>query len=154
MHEVEAPVLFLNEEDGRGHGRFGWAYALTLEVLIEELVQLLLLNRCQRVDLSAEHLCVRDEFDGMVPFLPIWEFVKGLLGTDVFELLVRLRYYILKVCHAGPFCGFHEPLGDHLSGLDFFRVLTNEAYKELVTSVQIVRIWMCEALWWLSLVRF
>src|SRR5467141_2550866 len=86
----------------------------------------------------------------MVPFLPIWEFVKGLLGKDVFELLVRLRYYILEACCAGPFCRFHEPLGDCLSGLDLFRVLANEAYKELVTSVQIVWIGTCKAWWWLS----
>src|SRR5882672_2495660 len=120
LDKAEASILFLNKEDGRGHGRFGQAYASTLEVLIEELVQLLLLDQFQRVDLSAEFLCIWDKFNGMVPFLPIWEFIKGLLGEDVFELLVRLRYYILKVCCARPFHSFCESLGGRLSGPDLF----------------------------------
>ena len=48
-----------------------------------------------RVDLGAKCLSVQDKFDGMVPFLLIQEFIEGLLGKDIFELLVRLRYYIL-----------------------------------------------------------
>ena len=39
-----------------------------------------------------------------------------------------------------PLC---ELLGDHLSSLDLFHMLTNEAYKELVTSLHIIRAWMC-----------
>jgi len=54
--------------------------------------------RKSRVDLSAEHLSVWDEFDGMVPFLMILEFIEGLFGEDVFEPLVRLRQYVLKAC--------------------------------------------------------
>ena len=87
----------------------------------------------------------------MVPFFSIWEFVKGLLGKDIFELLVRLRYYILEVCHVGPFCGCCNPLGDCLSGLDLFRVLANEAYKESLALVQIIWIRTCKAWWWLGL---
>src|SRR5882672_9301164 len=87
----------------------------------------------------------------MVPFLPIQEFVKGLLGKDVFELLVRLRYYILEACHAGPFCSFRKPLRDCLGGLDLFRVLANESYKEPVTSVQIILVRACKDWWWFGL---
>src|SRR5882672_7678450 len=87
----------------------------------------------------------------MVPFLPIQEFVKGLLGKDVFELLVRLRYYILEACHAGPFCSFREHLRDRLGGLNLFRVLANELYKESVVPVKIVRVRTCKAWWWFGL---
>src|SRR5882672_12316457 len=87
----------------------------------------------------------------MVPFLPIREFVKGLLGEDVFELLVRLRYYILEVCHARPFCSFCKSLGDHLSGPDLFRVLANAVYKESIAPVQIIQIGICKAWWWIGL---
>src|SRR5882672_340987 len=73
LDEVEASVLFLNEEDGGGHGQFGWVYVSALEVLIKELIWLLLLNWCQRVDLSVKCLSIQDQFYGMVPFLPIWE---------------------------------------------------------------------------------
>src|SRR5882672_3761510 len=106
------------------------------------------------VDLSAKHLSIQDEFNGMVPFLSIWEFVEGLFGKDIFELLVRLRYYILEACNVGPFCGFCKPLGDCLSGLDLLRVLTNEEYEESVALVQIVQIGTCKAWWWLGLVGF
>src|SRR5882724_1760277 len=90
----------------------------------------------------------------MVPFLLIWEFVEGLFGKDVFELLVRLGHYIFEARGAGPFCGFHKLLGYHLSGLDLFRVFANEAYKKSVTLIQIVRVWACKAWWWFSLVGF
>src|SRR5882672_2386545 len=113
---------------------------------------LLLLDWCQRVDLSAKCLSIWDKFNGMVPFLLIQEFVEGLFSKNVFELLVRLGHYILEACHAGPLCGFHQPLGDNLSGLDLFQVFANEAYKELVTLVQIVQIRTCKAWWWLGLV--
>src|SRR5882672_11353624 len=107
------------------------------------------------VDLSAKHLSVQDEFDGMVPFPLIWEFVEGLFGKDIFELLVRLRHYIIKACCVSSFCSLCKPLGDCLSGLDIFQELTNEVYEELVTSVQIIQIWTCKAWWWwLSLMRF
>src|SRR5467141_1853892 len=58
LDKAEASVLLLNEEDGGGHGRFGWAYASALEVLFKELSQLLLLDWCQRVYLSAKCLSI------------------------------------------------------------------------------------------------
>ena len=78
-----------------------------LKVLFKELVQLFLLDWCQRVHLHAKHFSILYEFNGMLPFLTIWEFVEGLFGEDVFELLVRLGHYIFKVYGAGPFCTFH-----------------------------------------------
>ena len=90
----------------------------------------------------------------MVPFLPIWEFIEGLFGEDIFELLVRLRHYILEACCVGSFFSFCEPLGHRLSGLNLFQMLANAVYEELVTLVQIVWVVMCKAWGWLSLARF
>jgi len=90
----------------------------------------------------------------MVPFLKIWEFVKGPFGEDVFELLVRFGHYIFEACGAGPFCGFRKLLGYRLSGLDICRVFVNEAYKKSVTSIQIIWVWACKAWWWFGLVGF
>ena len=87
----------------------------------------------------------------MVPFLPIWEFIKGLLGKDVFKLLVRFGYYILEACLAGSFCSFCKPLRDCLGGSDLFRVLANEPYKESVTSVQIIWVRTSKAWRWFGL---
>src|SRR5882724_10582301 len=105
-----------------------------LKVLFKELVQLFLLDWHQRVYLRAKHLSVWYEFNGMVPFLTIWEFVEGLFGEDIFELLVRLGHYIFEARGAGPFCGFCKLLGYHLSGLDLCRVFINEAHEKSVAS--------------------
>src|SRR5882724_11135262 len=125
-----------------------------LKVLFKELVQLFLLDWRQRVHLRAKHLSVQYEFNGMVPFLTIWEFVEGLFGKDVFELLVSLGHYIFEACGAGPFCGFRELLGYCLSGLDLCQVFINEVYKKSVTSIQIVQVWACKAWWRFGLVGF
>src|SRR5882672_4982731 len=87
----------------------------------------------------------------MVPFLPIWEFVKGLLGEDVFKLLVRFGYYILEACLVGSSCSFCKPLRDCLGGFDLFQVLANESYKESVASVHIVRVGTSKAWRWFGL---
>src|SRR5882724_2954924 len=127
---------------------------LALKVLFKELVQLFLLDWRQRVHLHAKHLSVWYEFNGMVPFLAIWEFVEGLFGEHVFELLVRFGHYIFEARGVGPFCGFRELLGYHLSGLDLCRVFVNEACKKLITSIQIVWVWACESWWRFSLIGF
>src|SRR5882724_10862314 len=114
-----------------------------LKVLFKELIQLFLLDWLQRVYLCAKHLSIWYEFNGMVPCLPIWEFVEGLFGEDVFELLVRLGHYIFKVHGAVPFCGFHKLLGYHLSGLDLFQMFANEVYEKSVASIQLVWVWAC-----------
>src|SRR5882672_6108179 len=90
---------------------------------------MLLFDWRQWVDLRAEHLSIRDKFDSMVPFLLIWEFVKGLLGEDIFKLLVRFGYYILEARLAGSFCSFCKPLRDCLGGFDLFRVLAMNRTK-------------------------
>ena len=90
----------------------------------------------------------------MVPFLPIQEFVGGLFGKDIFELVVRLGHYVFEACGAGPFCSFRKLLGYRLSGLDLFQVFANEAYKKSVTSIQIFRVWACKAWQQFDLVRF
>jgi len=59
---------------------------------------LLRLDRGQGVDLSAECLSIGNKFNGVVLLLPVWELIKGLLGKDIFELVVGLRHYVLKVC--------------------------------------------------------
>ena len=69
---------------------------LAFEVLIQEVIQLLLLDWGQGVDLGTEHLRVQDVFYGMIPFLPIWEFIKGFFGKDIFEFLVGFGYYVLE----------------------------------------------------------
>src|SRR5882724_11073580 len=125
-----------------------------LKVLLKELVQLFLLDWRQRVLLCAKHLSIWYEFNGMVPFITIWEFVEGLFGEDVFELLVRFGHYIFKAHGAGPFCGFCELLGYHMSGLDLCRVFINEAYEKSVASIQIVWVWACEAWWRFGLIGF
>ena len=51
-------------------------------------------------------------------------------------------------------CSLCKLLGDHLSSSELFWMLTNEAYKELVTLVHIVQAWACEAWWQLSLLGF
>ena len=48
----------------------------------------------------------------------------------------------------------HKLLGYHLSSLDLFQMLTNEAYEEPVSSVHIVQVGTCEAWWQLSLLGF
>src|SRR5882724_8060274 len=123
-----------------------------LKVLFKELIQLFLLDWRQRVHLHAKHLSIQYEFNGMVPFVTIWEFVKGLFGKDVFELLVRFGHYIFEACGVGPFCGFHELLGYRLSCLDLCRVFINEVYENSVASIQIVRVWACEAWWQFDLI--
>ena len=60
--------------------------------------QLLLLNQGQGVDLGTECLRVWYKFDGVVPFLPIWEVIEGFFGEDVLELLVGFGYYVFETC--------------------------------------------------------
>ena len=69
---------------------------LALEVLIQEVIQLLLLNWGQGVELCTECLRVQDVFYGVVQFLPIWEFIEGLFGEGILELLVGFGYDILE----------------------------------------------------------
>ena len=90
----------------------------------------------------------------MVPFLLIWEFVEGLFGKDVFELLVRFGHYIFEAHGAGPFCGFRELLGYCLSGLDLCQVFVNEVYEKSVASIQIIWVWVCKAWWRFGLIGF
>ena len=65
----------------------------------------------------------------MVPLLPIWEVIKGFLGKDVLELLVKF-----VLC-----------LQNSLSSSNFFQFMAYEAYKELVTSAHLIQGWVCEA---------
>src|SRR5882724_2185951 len=113
-----------------------------------------LLDWCQQVYLCAKHLSVQYKFNGMVPFLPIQEFIEGLFGEDIFELLVRLRHYIFEAHGSGPSCGFCKLLGYHLSDLELFQVFANEAYEKSVALIQIVWIWACKAWWQSGLVGF
>jgi len=69
---------------------------LDFEVLVEELVQLFLLYWSQRVDFCAEVAGIWYQFDGMIPLLPIGQFIKRLLGKNVSEFLVWLGHYIFK----------------------------------------------------------
>src|SRR5882724_1893642 len=95
-------------------------YMSALEVLFKEVIQLLLFDWSQGVDFSAECLSIRDKFDGMVPFLPIWELVKGFFSKDILEFLVGLRHYVLKACQMSLSCCLSNLLGYHLSCLDLF----------------------------------
>ena len=73
-------------------------YVSAFEVLLEEVIQLLLFDQGQGIDFSAEHLSIGDQFNGVVPLLPIRELIKGLLSEDVPELSVGIRHYFLKAC--------------------------------------------------------
>ena len=70
---------------------------MAFEVLVEELVQLFLLDQGQRVDFWAEVVGIPYQFDGMIPLLPIRQFVKSFLGKNISEFLVQLGHYIFKV---------------------------------------------------------
>ena len=72
-------------------------YVLAFEVLFEGVIQLHLLNWGQGVDLSAECLSIGKKFNGVVLLLLVQELVKGLLGEDIFKLLVGFRHYVFKV---------------------------------------------------------
>jgi len=66
---------------------------LDFEVLIEEFIQLFLLD----IDFGAEVVGIWYEFNGMVPLLPIGQFIKRLLSENISEFLVRLVHYVFKV---------------------------------------------------------
>jgi len=44
----------------------------------------------------------QEKFYGVVPFLLVQELVKGLLGEDIFELLVGLRNYPCNMLNKSP----------------------------------------------------
>src|SRR5882724_2922879 len=92
------------------------------EVLIQEVIQQLLLEQGQGVDLGTECLRVQDKFYGVVPFLPIWEFIEGFFGEDILELLVGFGYYVLEVCQVTLPCCFVEA-GPSFWDLKFGHVL-------------------------------
>ena len=71
---------------------------MSFKVIIQEVSQLLLLDWGKGVDLGTECLRVQYEFYGVVPFLPIQEFIKGFFGEDILELLVGFGYYVLEAC--------------------------------------------------------
>ena len=120
-------------------------YVSAFEVLFKEVIQLLLFDWGQGVDFSAECLTIRDKFNCVVPLLLIQEFIKGLLSKDVSELSVGLKNYVLKACQMSLSCCLPKLLGDCLSSLDLFQMLTKEAYEELVSSVHTIQVRMCEA---------
>src|SRR5882724_3512577 len=72
------------------------------EILIEEFVQLFLFDLGQGIDLGAEVVGIWYKFDGMVPLLPIRQFIKGLLGENVLEFLVWLGHYVFKHMDGAP----------------------------------------------------
>src|SRR5882724_9947549 len=100
---AETLTLVFDKEDWRGHGQLGGMYVSALEVLFKEVIQLLLFDWGQEVDFSAECLSFGDKFNGMVPFLPIQELVKGFFSKDALEFLVGIRHYVLEcVKQASP----------------------------------------------------
>ena len=123
------------------------------EVLFKEVVLLLLFDWSQRVDFSAKHLSIWDEFNGVVPFLLIQQFIKGLFSKDVSKLLVGFRHYVLEKCWMSLSCHLSKLLGYCLSSLGVL-MLTNEAYEQPIPLVHILRVGMCEAWWQPSLLGF
>jgi len=78
-------------------------YALALEILVKEFIQLFLLNWGQRVDFGAEVVGIQHKFNGVVPLLLIRKFIKGLLSENISEFLVWLRHYVFKALgHSTP----------------------------------------------------
>ena len=57
-----------------------------MKVFLQESVQLLLLQRGQGIDLWRLRLCSGDQFDSMIPFVVLWQYVKVLLGEHGLEL--------------------------------------------------------------------
>ena len=110
-------------------------YALALEILIEEFIQLFLFDLGQGVDLGAEVVGIWHKFNGVVPFLLIGQFIKGLLSENIMEFLVWLSHYFFKVLGQRTPRGFRELLGDGLSGSNLFHPSSYELNEELVILV-------------------
>jgi len=86
--------------------------------------------------------------------LLVRELIKGFHGKDIFELLVGLRHYILKVFQIGLPFHLCKLLRDGLSGSYFFRLSTNEMYKELVFLAHLIWVCACKARLWSTLSGF
>src|SRR5882724_10580502 len=97
---METPVLLIDEEYRGSHGRFRWSYALATKIFIQKLVQLFLFDWRKGVDLGAEVGGIGYKLDGMIPLLPIRQFVKCLFGKGVSEFLIRLGDYVFKASQA------------------------------------------------------
>ena len=77
---MDVPILLFDEEAQGCHWQLRQVYTSSFKVLIQEVIQLLLLNQGQGVDLGTEFLRVQYEFNVVVPFLPIQEFIKDSLA--------------------------------------------------------------------------
>jgi len=73
----------------------------------------------------------------MIHFFQSGRFVEGLLGKDIFELLVSLGTISSKHVVWVPSAASVSS-GRSFEWPDLFQMLSNESYKELVTSVQII----------------
>ena len=58
-------------------------YATTQQVLFEEVVKFLLLERRHQIDLCTKWLGLGLKVDHVVPLLPFWEFIEGLLREHI-----------------------------------------------------------------------
>ena len=64
---MKLAVLFLNEENQRGHWGFRWTDPTGYESLLKEGVELLVFIACERVDLTVLRGGPWHQLDGMIP---------------------------------------------------------------------------------------
>ena len=80
LYQLEGSIFLFDEEDWRGHRGFGQADATGFQILFQEGIELLLFGMGERVDLTSRWGSSRDEFNGMVPRLGVWQDIEGFLG--------------------------------------------------------------------------
>ena len=61
--------------------------------LLNELVQLSLLSRRERIELASWSLAIACELDGMIPLTMLWKLIKGFLGEDILKVPKGARKY-------------------------------------------------------------
>ncbi len=120
------------------------------DVLLEELVQLCLLNRGQRIEFPVRGLPVARELYRMVPFPVVRKGVEGLFCKDILEIPEHGRkefmkcFLLFRVVLGMP---FRNPLRHSACRADFFHgSVAISRCKDSVSFVQLRNIRSCRPL--------
>ena len=86
LGQPEWTIFLFNEEHRGCYGRFERLDLSSMQVFLQKGIQLSLFQQGQRIDFWQLRLCSRDQFDSMIPFAVLWQYVKVLPSKHRLEL--------------------------------------------------------------------
>ena len=132
LDQPEWTIFFLNEEHRGYYGGFRRSDLSSMQVFLQEGVQLSLFQWEQGIDFWWLRLCSGDQFNSVIPFVVLGQYVKVLFSKHGSELCdVGGQQSGSGKCLLTVSSSFHKMLGGHSGGLEVsLGKLWKEAYKE------------------------